>query len=280
MERLKKAFERARQEAEASQPKSIGRKIQSHVPDTGAQFNYTQIPVFQPDAKTLAKNRVIADTADAANEAAVTAYNILRTQVLQRMRPNNWKTVAITSPAPGEGKTLTAINLAISLARPATHTVVLIDLDLRRPRVHQYFDYSPEHGIADHLLRDVLMPDVLFNPQVDNLVVLPGRESVSNSSELLSSPKMTRLVEELKSRYPTCILLFDLPPLLAADDVLAFAPNADAVLIVIEDGKRPREELNRCVELLGSTRVLGTVLNKSQEFNTLYYRSPQSGDPA
>ena len=181
------------------------------------------------------------------------------------------QSIMVTSSVPGEGKTLTAINLAISLARALTHTVVLVDLNLRHPRVHEYFDYRPEHGICDHLLGDIPLPEILFNPQVDGLVVLPGREPVANSSELLSSPRMIRLVEELKTRYPSRIVLFDLPPLLSADDVLAFSPYADAVLLVIEDGKTPRAELTRSMELLGATNVLGTVLNRSNETLSPYY---------
>ncbi len=268
MERLKQALERARHEREVLRESSTDREIQSRIPDPGTPISNTPIRVIRPKAKVFARNRVITDV---ANEAVVAAYKVLRTRVLQRMTANDWKTLAITSPASGEGKTLTAINLAISLARALTHTVVLVDLDLRGPRVHEYFDYRPEHGICDHLLGDVPLAEILFSPQVEGLVVLPGREPVANSSELLTSPRMIRLVEELKARYPSHIVLFDLPPLFAVDDALAFSPYADAVLLVIEDGKTPQAKLTRSMELLGATNVLGTVLNNSNETRSPYY---------
>ena len=268
MERLRQALERARHEREASRASSTDREIQPGIPDPDSPISNTQTRIIPPKAKVFARNRVITYVTD---EAVVGAYKVLRTRIMQRMTANDWKTFAITSPASGEGKTLTAINLAISLARALTHTVVLVDLDLRRPRVHKYFDYRAEHGICDHLLGDVPLPEILFSPQVDGLVVLPGREPVANSSELLTSPKMMRLIEELKTRYPSHIMLFDLPPLFAADDVLAFSPYVDAVLLVIEEGKTPQDQLTRSMELLRASNILGTILNKSSETGNPYY---------
>jgi protein-tyrosine kinase len=268
MEPLEKALERARREREASPASSTDREQQSGIADPDTPTSDTQPRIIQPNAKAFARNRVITYVAD---EAVVAAYKVLRTRVLQRMTANDWKTLAITSTAPGEGKTLTSINLAISLARALTHTVVLVDLDLRRPRLHEYFDYRPEYGICDHLLDDVPLSEILFSPQVDGLVVLPGREPVANSSELLSSPKMMRLIEELKTRYPSHIVLFDLPPLFAADDVLAFSPHVDAVLLVIKEGKTPKDQLTRSMELLRASNILGTILNKSSETGSPYY---------
>ena len=126
-------------------------------------------------------------------------------------------------------------------------------------------------GLSDYLLHDAPLQDVLFNPGISKLVVLPGREGIVDSSEALSSPRMVALVEELKSRYPSRILLFDLPPLLATDDALAFAPYVDAVLLIVRDGKTRSEDVTQSVEILeGTTPLIGTVLNETDELQVGY----------
>ena len=208
----------------------------------------------------MERNRLIAGT---GKDEVTSAYKVLRTQVVQRLGANHWNALAVVSANHKEGKTVTAINLAISLAQEVSHTVLLVDLNLHTPAVHRYFDYDPVHGLSDYLLDGVELKEILFNPGIDRLVVLPAGGGLANSSEMLSSPKMTGLVEELKIRYPSRIVLFDLPPLLSSDDALAFAPYVDAALVVIEDGSTEREELLRAMELLGDTPIIGAVLNKS-----------------
>jgi capsular exopolysaccharide synthesis family protein len=188
------------------------------------------------------------------------------------MRANNWQSLAITSPSEGCGKTLTAINLAISIAREVNQTVLLVDLDLRRPQIHRHFTDQDLPGISDYLVQDTPVANLLFNPKgVERLVVLPGHTSVSHSSEMLSSPKMVRLVEELKTRYPSRLVLLDMPPVLACDDVLAFSPHFDSLVLVAEEGGTVKETLARASVLLEKTEILGTVLNKSSAISSDYY---------
>jgi capsular exopolysaccharide synthesis family protein len=192
------------------------------------------------------------------------AYKMLRTQVFQRLRENGWNSLAVTSPGLNEGKTLTAINLAISLAMEVNYTVLLVDADLRHPSVHSYFGIEAECGLSDYLTADKPLSELLIHPEeIPGLVILPGGKPLANSAEMLNSPKMVRLVEELKTRYSSRIILFDLPPLLGAADTLAFSPYVDAALLVIEDGKTQAEDVKRAVGLLQGTSVIGTVLNKS-----------------
>jgi Mrp family chromosome partitioning ATPase len=164
----------------------------------------------------------------------------------------------------GEGKTLTAINLAISLALDVNHTVMLVDLDLRRPSVQRYFGIEPGRGLADFLAEGRELREMLFNPGIERLVVLPGGTPVQNSSEMLSSPRMGWLADEMRSRYSSRLVLFDMPPLLAADDVLAFSRHLDAVLLVVEEGRTGRDELQRARTLLQDIPVLGPVINKAR----------------
>jgi capsular exopolysaccharide synthesis family protein len=183
--------------------------------------------------------------------------------VLQRLRENKWNVLAVTSPGLNEGKTLTAINLAVSLAMEVNYTVLLVDADLRHPNVHTYFGLEPEFGLSDYLLSDKPLQELLVHPGIQGLVVLPGGKPLTNSSEMLNSPKMSRLVEELKTRYPSRIVLFDLPPLLATADAMAFAPYVDAALLVVEEGITSIQDAQHATELLKDTHLIGAVLNKS-----------------
>ena len=199
----------------------------------------------------------------------VDAYKILRTQVMHRLRENNWNVLGITSPGHGEGKTLTAVNLAVSLAMETSQTVLLVDADLRSPSIHEVFGLDDCPGLADYLLDNQPVEDLLVHPGIGRFVLLPGGRAISNSTEILTSPKMVALVEEFKNRYPTRIVIFDLPPLLHTADVLAFSPYTDALLFVVEEGKTTAEQLQRALLLVKNSRpVLGTVLNKAGKMAT------------
>jgi capsular exopolysaccharide synthesis family protein len=226
-----------------------------------ARIIYTQTRVLQLPREVLERNRIVNV---AENSPAITAYKLLRTQVLRAMHKNGWNVLGITSPGAGEGKTLTSINLAVSMALDVNHTVLLADLDLRRPGVHRYFGQEPGRGLSDFLTADVDLRELLFNPGLQRLVVLPGGTPLQNSSEMLASPRMAWLAQELRSRYPGRIVLFDMPPLLAADDVLAFSSHLDAVLLLVEEGRTRREDLARARSLLRDVPVLGPVINKSR----------------
>ncbi len=267
MEKVKKALAKARAErdvvgATSSPPKQRKKRSDKKAP-ADLKIVYTETQVVDVVPEYWQHKRVIADASLNTHQAE--AYKILRTRVLQRLRANNWNAIGITSPTENNGKTLTAVNLAISLAREVNQTVLLVDLDLRRPNVHTCFVPRSVPGISDYLTDDMELSDILFNPGIERLVVLPGNHSFVHSSEMLSSPKMVSLVEELKNRYPSRIILFDLPPVLSCDDVLAFSPYIDATLLIVEESKTTKQELRRAVDLLKETELLGWVLNKSRD---------------
>lgn len=260
MERIKQALEKARLERQASGGAAMPLPRAGAV-DPAAAVNYTQTRTVSTAQAVMKERRII--TGLDQNEFT-DAYRILRTQVLQRLREKNWNSLAITSPGFNEGKTLTAINLAISLAMEVNYTVLLVDADLRHPSVHEYFGIQMEYGLSDYLTADKPLSELLIHPEgIPSFVILPGGKSLTNSAEMLNSPKMARLVEELKNRYPSRIILFDLPPLLTTADTLAFSPYVDAALLVVEEGKTQADEAKRALGLLESTNVIGTVLNKS-----------------
>ncbi|MEQ1803699.1 MAG: CpsD/CapB family tyrosine-protein kinase [Gammaproteobacteria bacterium] len=260
MERIRKALERAGQDRMTATDvlRQTSQGIQSDL-STGVRYTMTKMVEISP--QRLLENRVIAAL---PQHKFKDSYRMLRTRVLQTMRNNGWTSVAVTGPASGCGKTLTAINLAVSLAMEVTHTVLLVDLDLRKPTVHKYFDYEPELGLSDYLTSDVPLHKLLFTPSIDRLVVLPGRSALPNSAEMLRSPRMIALVNELKTRYPDRLVVFDLPPILAADDALAFSPYTDCFLMVAESGGTKKDDLQKAFEILKNTPLVGTVLNKSE----------------
>jgi capsular exopolysaccharide synthesis family protein len=199
------------------------------------------------------------------------AYKMLRTRVLQRMRSNGWRKLAITSPRTHAGKTLTAINTAISLAQEPNQQVVLVDLDLRNPSIHASLGLNVQLGLSDHLLRDVPIEKVIVKPGIPRLYIVPNWERLENSSEVIASAQMAQLTRTLAATSASTIVIFDLPPLLDADDMLTFSPQVDAVLFVVAQGETHRADVERSNELLKELTVLGTVLNKSSDDVPKYY---------
>jgi len=271
MERIRKAVEQASKDrvanAGAESPdvdpndRSV-RMTESHsgyVPPT--EVNYTQTRNIIVSPVTRRNNRLAAAI---PGHPLRDTYRMLRTRVLKQLKANGWNTVAVTSPATGSGKSLTAINLAISLAMDLSHLVLLVDGDLRKPSIHNYFGYQPEFGLNDYLANpDLPLSSILFHPDIDRLTVLPGRVSIDESAEQLSSPRALSLLKELSSRYPDRLILVDLPPVLTVDDALSLAPNIDCMLMVAENGETTREDLYKAIDLLDGIPILGTVLNKS-----------------
>jgi len=255
MERIKQALDKARQERQI-------RQTGSPPPATATQLRtgtvvYDQTREITLDDKVLRENRILTGLEPGP---FTDAYNLLRTQVLQRFKENNWNVLAVTSPGSGAGKTLTAINLAISIAREVDYTVLLVDANLRHPWMLEHFGLERHKGLSDTPIAELLVKP----SRLEHLVLLPGGEPLSNSAEMLNSPKMAQLVADMKSRYQSRIIIFDLPPVLTSADALAFSPYVDAALLVVEEGVTEKQDLERAVELLSATNIVGTVLNKAE----------------
>jgi Mrp family chromosome partitioning ATPase len=180
------------------------------------------------------------------------------------MRENGWNLLGVTSPGEKEGKTVTAVNLAISLAMEEGQTVLLVDADLPNPGIHRVLGIGTDQGLAEYLLEDIPLRSLLVHPGLGRLVLLPGGRRLGRSSERLTSPKMVALTVELKHHYPARMVLFDLPPILHSADVLAFSPHLDALLLVVEAGRTQREEIEKALHLLRGIPMIGTVLNKGR----------------
>lgn len=221
---------------------------------------YWQTNLFKRARRKPARELVIG--AGAPSKIA-SAFNRLRTEIINRLKENGWTAVAITSPARASGKTLTAINLAISMARDFSYTVLLVELDLVNPSFRQVLGFEQRQGIVDHLLHDAPIAEILFNPGIERLFVIPAGTPTTNASALLSSPKMTRLLEELNLGYEHKIILFDLPSVPEIDDVMAISAFVDCALLVIEEGETRVDDVRQALGDLKSTKILGVVLNRS-----------------
>ena len=269
MDYIQQAIEKARderqgnigQKAESSGQKrsEVGEQSgQGGVPET---INYTTTRKETVSRKVLKANRIVAGF---ESDPTTDAYRQLRTQTLQKLRANGWKTLGITSPGENAGKTVTALNLAISLSKEVNQTVLLVDMDLRSPGIMDALGLSTEYGIVDHLNDDISISDIMVTPGFERLVILPSKQDDRYSSELLSAPKMKTLLNDLTSRYDSRLIIFDMPSLLVNDDALVFTPFVDAMLLVVEDGASSEHDIHRSMELLDGTELLGTVLNKMQ----------------
>ena len=261
MDRTRMALDKARKQRVRGRPVFF---VQS-VPTTTvnpAPISYHSTRVVQVDPDVLRANRIVAS---ADGDPTGNIYRILRSQVMKKLADAGWSTLAICSANQGEGKTLTAINLAISLAIDVNQTVLLVDLDLRDPDVAGKFGIAPEFGLDDFLRGRVELSQCLVNPGIERLVLLPMRAPMDKSSEVLGSPAMARLAHELKNRYPDRIVIYDMPPVLLTDDCLAFMANVDAALFVVAEGESAKADVERSLSLLKDCHVIGTVLNKSLE---------------
>lgn len=260
MEWFQAALDRYKEQRPSDRPLSrAGRNSSDR--NAPKSFVYTRTRSLSIPESVLRERRILTgfDSGPFAD-----AFKILRTQVTHRMRENGWNVIGVTSPGEHEGKTLTAVNLAISLSMDVTQTVLLVDTDLRKPAIDEVFGLDGCRGLADYLLDDIPIEDLLIHPGIGRFILLPGGRAIRNSAEALTSPKMLALVEELKHRYQSRMIIFDLPPLLRTSDVLAFSPYVDALLMVVEEGMTKAEDLERALSLVkNATPVLGTVLNKS-----------------
>jgi capsular exopolysaccharide synthesis family protein len=263
MDRITKAVERTIEEQRSTVPYERHTILEKPA-DEQAEIRQVQLP-----QNVLRRNRIILGDDDGEYGQA---YKVLRTRVWHQMRTNGWQTLAVTSANPGEGKTLTAINLAIGLAMMEIgRQVVLVDLDMRRPSVHRYLGVRPEYGVSDFLLAGLSLQKIMIEVGIERLVIVPGCASFANSSEILSSARILQLLQEIKKCFPSRIVIVDLPPVLAADDVLVVAPHINAFLMVIEEGKSHARDIRKAADLLKDANILGTVLNKTPEASGQYY---------
>jgi len=231
-----------------------------------------RIPEFALNVEYLESKRIIAhDDTDPRSKP----FDMLRTQVLQPMDQKGWKILGITSPTPGCGKTVTAINLAFSIARQPDRSVLLVDLDLQKPQVANSIGVKRESGVVSVLEGRTSLSNAIIQARVGNhrVMVLPVENSTSGSSALVTSRAMSALLQEIRRDYRSPTVIIDLPPMLSSDDVIAVLPQLDCVLLVAAVGTSTVSQIEECNNHLHSAEVIRFVLNKVPESGAQYYYS-------
>lgn len=277
MERIKQALEKARAQSvnkpaptpHAHEPPAytlVSAAVPTPAPQQEApvagpiEVSYTRTEVVRLDKAHLERNRIVAFEKTNPDNWA---YDVLRTQVLQKMSEKGWRTLAVTSPTIGSGKTVTAINLAISVAHHTQRTAMLVDFDLRRPRVGDYLGMRKTPSLSDVLAGRAELAQAMINPDLPRLVVIPTNDPVPRAAEVLSSIQVRSLITDLRERYEDRLVIFDLPPVMAGDDVMAVLPSMDAVLLVVGNGDSTKQEIEESMRHIPADRLLGVVLNKA-----------------
>jgi len=220
---------------------------------------YFQSRTVQLNPLVLEKNRCVAAFAD---KQEIDSYKILRQQLTQAIEDRGGNAVMVTSSFPGEGKTLTSINLAFTFAREFEQTVLLVDCDLKKQNIHRVLGYESQNGLVNYLLNECNMTDVIVWPSQEKLTIISGGKVIQESSEVLGSSWMKELVFDMKSRYPERIVIFDLPPVLAAADAMIFSRLMDHIVVVVEADKTAMSDLKAALQMLPKEKIAGVVLNR------------------
>lgn len=273
MERIQAAIQKAKEQRGAGLPGPAAQG--GTAPRRGAQIPAVQAPggvwdelkVFEPDPRVMNRNRIV--TYDNSDRGHVT-FDMIRTKALHVMRQNGWTSLGITSPTAGCGKTTTAVNLAFSLAHQRDLRTLLVDLDLRHPAVANSIGLRENHSMAEVLQGTVAVSEN-FVRYGSNLAIGTSAVAVRNSAELLFSSVTAEAVAELRQVFRPDIIIYDLPPTLVSDDVMAFVPHLDCVLLIAAAEKTRLDEVDKSErDLAERTNVLGVVLNKCRYMGDEY----------
>ena len=258
MERLQAALEKARASRGTAAPRPTEGRGTGRRSSAAAPQDWAGIELAELAPQRLLQRRIVA----ARGGPEATPFDLLRTKMLQQMRAHKWKRVAITSPGGACGKTTIAANLATSLARQKEVAVVLMDLDLRRPSMARMFGIRGEHSCWQ-----VLNGEVPFRDQAvrisENVVLSLNHAPARDPAELLSSKRTSEAIDEIDATYRPDVMLFDMPPMLATDDNLAFMRNVDCALLVAGAESTTSDQVDVCErDLAEQTNMMGVVLNK------------------
>lgn len=274
MSTLKKALDKAKAEQRASatpeppvstppaeQPQPFGADPAGPV--------YCRTRITSLDRRRLLDHRIVAVD---ETHSMVDIYKLLRTRILHRTRPTGANTILVTGFSRGEGKTTTAANLAVTLAKDSRQTTLLVDLDFRRPSIGPLFGLAADlPGLDTYFANGTPLEDIFVCPGLERLTVLPAGNAVPRAAELMGSPKMEALIRELKTRYPDRYIIFDAPNLNDCPDPLIVAEYVDAILLVARAGHTTREMIRSAMELVPKAKVLGVVLNAAPEASASDY---------
>ncbi len=262
--KLRKALDKAKDQREHA-VESVGRPLTDN--DNGNGNGHWKAPVYSEsrsyriDLKVVEENRGVCMMPDAAE---IQRYKILRTRIQQQTKGRGLNTIMVTSPNKREGKTVTCINMAFTFARELNQTVLLVDCDFTGQDIHRYLGIQSTASLVDYFVDDVPLNELIIWPGIEKLSLISGNRTVTDSSELLSSPLMKEAVADMKNRYDDRYVIFDAPPVLEHADAISMAPLVDGVIMVVEAGVTSKRDVQRAVDMIPREKFLGFVLNRQK----------------
>jgi exopolysaccharide/PEP-CTERM locus tyrosine autokinase len=188
-------------------------------------------------------------------------FRKLRTYLIKLRILESYRTIMVTSAMDNEGKTFISTNLAAVIARDLHAHVLLIDCDMRKPSLLEYFGLPMRKGLSDYLVGKESVAQFILKTEIDKLSLLPGGSIPDNPSELIGSERMETLIQELKSRYQDRFLILDSTPLLATTEPEVITKLVDGILIVVRAGVTPRETIQQALQTMDREKIIGVVLN-------------------
>jgi Mrp family chromosome partitioning ATPase len=205
------------------------------------------------------------------DSSSARSFDLLRTRLRQTTQEHGWTNIAVTSPTSGCGNTFTAVNLALSLSRIAGSRTVLMDFNMRNPGVAAAFDIQTQGDLTDYLDGTVAMADHIVRCS-DTLALGLNANPHADAAEMLLDPATRRTLEHMQSALQPEIVIYDMPPMLAYDDVSAFLPQLDGVLLVSDGTQTTARQLAECERMLdGNVPLLGVVLNRARRSSVSRY---------
>jgi Mrp family chromosome partitioning ATPase len=194
------------------------------------------------------------------------SFDTLRSHALHEMKEKNWQVLGVTSPTPRCGKTVTAINLALSMARPSERNVLLVDLDLRKPDVAENLGLIPRHGLLDYFDGKATLQEVIVRVEIGSrgAFVLPSFRSSPNSSGKFPTSQITSLMQQLRSEFRDSIIILDMPSVLLADDAMQIMQHVDCALLVAAVRHSSTSEIAACKNHLDPTKLLCIVVKEER----------------
>jgi Mrp family chromosome partitioning ATPase len=228
------------------------------------------IPDFEVGLGPLEAKRIIAHD---PGDPRTRSFDLLRTQTLQAMSANGWRLLAVTSPTAGCGKTFTAINLALSIARQPDSSVLLMDMDLQKPQLAKRFGIDVKAGLRSLLegQGSLSMAMLALSLGGTKFRFLPVERPSSRSSDWVGSRAMSDILDQVRADESLKVVILDLPPILAGDDAMSILPRVDCMLMVAAAGATTATEIKECANYVKQTPVVRVVLNKAPEAPPAYY---------
>ena len=214
-------------------------------------------------------NLVMLSSPDSADAET---FKVLRGQILFPKDREVPRSMLVTSTFPAEGKTYVAANLATTLAMSIDDYVLVIDADLRRPRLHRQFGYSKVQGLHEYLVGGRKLEEIILKSGIDKLSILPAGKPPRNPTELLSSNMMVKFLEEVKERYQDRFVIIDSPPSSVTAETKFLAQHVDGVIYVVMANKTPRKDIEKAIDNIGRDKIIGIVFNGYEQVRKSYHR--------